>query len=139
MRFTICTVRRGVALAGALLVFATSAGWTQQQRGTIAGTVTDRVAATPLAGARISLLNTNLSTVTNQQGHYTLTNVPVGTYQVQVSIIGYGSATNTATVTESGIETVDFGLRPAAVSLDYPIVTRLPQVRKPVILRILVA
>ena len=123
MRFTICTVRRGVALAGALLVFATSAGWTQQQRGTIAGTVTDRVAATPLAGARISLLNTNLSTVTNQQGHYTLTNVPVGTYQVQVSIIGYGSATNTATVTESGIETVDFGLRPAAVSLDALVVT----------------
>src|SRR2546421_8806358 len=85
MRFTICTVRRGVALAGALLVLGTGTVRSQQQQGTIAGSVTDRVASTPLAGAKITVLNTNLSTITHQEGHYTLTRVPVGTYQLQAS------------------------------------------------------
>ncbi|HXO86036.1 MAG TPA: TonB-dependent receptor, partial [Gemmatimonadales bacterium] len=104
------------ALIAMVLAFLPDVGSAQQQ-GTITGTVTDRLTNTPIPAVRVSLLNTNRSALTNQQGRFTL-QVPVGTYSLQASIIGYGSATNTATVTAGGTETVDFGLRPAAVSLD---------------------
>ena len=106
MRFSIGNTRLTAALSAALLVIVTSAGWAQQQ-GTIAGTVTDRVAGTPLAGARISILGTNRSAVTNQEGRYTLAGVPVGAYQVQTSLIGYGAATNIRM--ESGGESSESG------------------------------
>lgn len=123
MRFTTCQISLRAALAAALLVIATSVGWAQQQQGSIAGSVTDRLAGTPLAGVKVSVINTNISAITNQEGRYTLARVPVGTYQVQASLIGYGAATNTASVTAGGIETLDFALRPAAVSLDAVVVT----------------
>ncbi len=104
-------------------LWAAAASAAQAQQGTIAGAVTDRVAGTPLAGVRISLVGTNRSTLTNQEGRYTLAGIQVGTYQVQASFIGYGAATNTASVTAGGIETVDFGLKAVAVSLDALVVT----------------
>jgi TonB-linked SusC/RagA family outer membrane protein len=122
MRFTTCLSRFSAVLAAALLAVTASAGWAQQQ-GTIAGSVTDRVGGTPLPGVKISVLGTNRSATTNQEGRYTIAGVRVGTYQVQAAVIGYGSATNTAAVTAGGIETLDFALRPAAVSLDAITVT----------------
>ncbi|HET7665174.1 MAG TPA: TonB-dependent receptor plug domain-containing protein, partial [Mycobacterium sp.] len=108
--------------AAALLALGASSAAAQQQ-GSIAGQVTDRIAGTPLAGVKVAVLNTNLSVLTNQEGRFTLARVPVGTYSVQASLIGYGAATNTATVTAGGIENLDFALRPAAVSLDAVVVT----------------
>src|SRR6267378_719979 len=122
MRFTIGRTR----LLGVLAVgLALGAGVTQaqQQSGTISGTVTDRISNAPLSSVRVSALGTNRSVLTNQQGRYTLAGVPAGTYQVQAAIIGYGAATNTAAVVAGQSETVDFGLRPAAVSLDAVTVT----------------
>ena len=104
-------------------LWAAAATAAQAQQGTIAGAVTDRVVNTPLPGARVTLVGTNRSAVTNQEGRYTLAGVKVGAYQVQVSLIGYGAATNTASVTAGSIETLDFGLKAVAVSLDALVVT----------------
>src|SRR5258708_28063480 len=101
-----------------LLAFCVRPAGAQQQQGTISGTVTDRVSGTAIATVRVSLLNTNRSAVTNQQGRFSLQGVPVGTYQVQAAIIGYAAATNSANVAAGGTATVDFGLRQAARSLD---------------------
>src|SRR5882762_3210984 len=117
MRLTSGTIRLLLVLCGVATTVA------QAQQGTIAGAVTDPVTATALPGARISLVGTNRSTTTNQEGRYTISGVKVGSYQVQVSLIGYGGATNTATVTEAGIEALDFGLKAVAVSLDAIVIT----------------
>ncbi len=117
MRLTSGTICLLLGLCGAVATVA------QAQQGTIAGTVTDRVAGTPLPGARITLVGTNRSTTSNQEGRYTLSGVKAGAYTVQASLIGYGAASNTATVTEGGIETLDFGLKAVAVSLDALVVT----------------
>src|SRR5258708_29220126 len=106
-----------------LLAFCVRPAGAQQQQGTISGTVTDRVSGTAIATVRVSLLNTNRSAVTNQQGRFSLQGVPVGTYQVQAAIIGYAVETNPANVAAGGTATVDFGLRQAAVSLDAVTVT----------------
>jgi len=117
MRLTSGTISLLLGLCGAVATVA------QAQQGTIAGAVTDRVAGTPLPGARVTLVGTNRSTTSNQEGRYTLSALKVGAYTVQVSLIGYGAASNTATVTEGAIETLDFGLKAVAVSLDALVVT----------------
>lgn len=123
MRFTTCQKMLSAGLSAALLALVASTGWAQSQVGSIAGVVTDRIGGTPIPGAKVNVLNTNLSALTNQDGRYTIARVPAGTYQVQASIIGYGAATNTATVTAGGIENLDFALRPAAISLDAQVIT----------------
>src|SRR6266511_3491678 len=117
MRLTSGTIRLLLGLCG---VAATAA---QAQQGTIAGTVTDRVGGAPLAGARITVVGTNRSAVTSQEGRYTLAGLKVGSYTVQASLIGYGAASNTASVTAGGIETLDFVIKAVAVSLDAIVVT----------------
>src|SRR5262245_30328445 len=122
MRLTSGRASLSAGLAAAALLFGAGAmrlsGQQAQQQGGITGTVTDRVSATPLASVRVSVLNTNRSAFTNQQGKFILQGLPVGTYQLQASLIGYGAGTGSATVTAGQTATVDFGLRAAAVSLD---------------------
>src|SRR5438477_4169382 len=122
MRFTIGRISCITALSAALLAVVATTALAQQQ-GSISGVVTDRVAGTPLGSVRVSVLNTNRSTVTNQQGHYTIQALPAGTYQEQASIIGYAAATTPATVTAGHAASLDLGLRPAAVSLDAVVIT----------------
>ena len=98
MRFTIGRIRRTAALSAVLLASGVAAALAQQQ-GSISGVVTDRAAGTPLGSVRVSVLNTNRSTLTNQQGRYTMQALPAGTYQVQAAIIGYAAVTSPATVT----------------------------------------
>src|SRR2546428_3823170 len=122
MRLTIGRIRRIAALSAALLAVVAGAALAQQQ-GSVSGVVTDRAAGMPMGSVRVSVLNTNRSTLTNQQGRYTIQALPAGTYQVQAAIIGYAAVTSPATVTPGQAATVDFALRSAAVSLDAVVVT----------------
>ncbi len=56
---------------------------------TIRGMVVDEVSKTPLIGVSIAVLETNLGSVTDEEGNYRLGNVPVGRQTIQVSYIGY--------------------------------------------------
>jgi outer membrane receptor protein involved in Fe transport len=56
--------------------------------GTLTGTVTDATSK-PLAFANVVLLGTTLGNMTDSDGKYTIQNVPVGTYNVKVSFLGY--------------------------------------------------
>lgn len=60
-----------------------------QTRSKIQGKVTDKQTGEPLIGVNILLLNTTLGAATNLEGRYSIINVPVGTYTVQVSMVGY--------------------------------------------------
>lgn len=59
--------------------------------GKIAGRVT--VDGDPLPGAVVIIMGTNLGANTNEQGHYSIDNVPVGTYTVQTKMMGFRHAT----------------------------------------------
>lgn len=100
-----------------------------QQAGTVAGTVTDQATSQPVAGARVQLGNTNIAAVTNVEGRYTLRNVPAGSYEVRVSVIGFASATQTVTLAAGGIANADFVLKQAVVSLDAVVVTATGEAR----------
>lgn len=93
-----------------------------QDRGAIAGQVVDETAE-PLAGVQVMILRTALSTVTNAQGRYLLTNVPTGTVEVRASTLGFGAASQSVAVSASDTTAVDFNLAPSALQLEEIVVT----------------
>lgn len=52
--------------------------------GTIRGKITDKQEGLSLSGARVTLSNSNLGGVTNKSGEFTILNVPVGNYDLNV-------------------------------------------------------
>ncbi|HLP15272.1 MAG TPA: TonB-dependent receptor [Bacteroidota bacterium] len=71
-----------------VLVMATSVLWAGTT-GKIAGTITDKSTKEPLVGAVVTVGGTQLGTVTDFNGHYTILNVSPELHTVQVSILGY--------------------------------------------------
>ncbi|NKI31531.1 TonB-dependent receptor [Croceivirga thetidis] len=65
------------------------------QTGTIKGIVLDKQSEVPLMGATIELLDQAIDAgvVTNEDGRFTITDVPTGRQKVRVSYIGYESLT----------------------------------------------
>ncbi|MDD8017106.1 MAG: TonB-dependent receptor [Bacteroidota bacterium] len=57
--------------------------------GKISGFVNDKKSHDPLIGANVILVGTNLGTVVDPDGYYTILNIPPGSYDVQFRFIGY--------------------------------------------------
>ena len=102
-----------------LFVLLCSPGRAQDEKGAIHGTVTDAVSNQPLIGVNIILIGTNYGGATDLEGHYEINGIPVNTYQLRASIIGYASKTKTDVVVNSSkpVE-VDFNLTEEAIKLE---------------------
>ena len=57
---------------------------------TINGFVRDSESGEPISYANVFLANTALGAATNQDGYFVITNVPTGSYEINVSMMGYG-------------------------------------------------
>ncbi|MBL7873243.1 MAG: TonB-dependent receptor [Cyclobacteriaceae bacterium] len=75
---------------------------------TIRGTVIDKVSKTTLPGASIVLVNSNplIGTTTDPDGVFKLTQIPIGTYVLKISFIGYKEVTVPNIIVNSGKEVV---------------------------------
>ena len=60
-----------------------------QTTGKIAGKVVDKDTGEPLAGANVILLHTLSGAAADANGYYFIINIPPGSYDIQVSMIGY--------------------------------------------------
>ena len=97
--------------------------WTLQaqiDRGSIVGQVTDSTGAV-VPGAKIQVTNVNTNTSialeANDQGLYTASNLPAGTYRVVITKEGFKTATSAAAELGSSITLrVDIKLEPGAVT-----------------------
>ncbi|MDP2481469.1 MAG: SusC/RagA family TonB-linked outer membrane protein [Candidatus Palauibacterales bacterium] len=102
----------------AFLLFFLGAAWPQAaraQEGTLSGVVSQSSGAT-LASATVRLLGTDAGALTDENGHFVLTIAP-GTYQVRVTLIGFTPVVRSATVRAGETTTLDFTLKPQALSL----------------------
>ena len=77
--------------------------------GAIAGNITDASTGLPIEGA-IATANGYSATV-DTNGHYNITDLPVGTYNVTARATGYGSDSKLATVESEKTTSVNFALR----------------------------
>lgn len=68
---------------------------TPQQLGVLTGVVVDKQTGAAIPAARIAVVGTKLGAVANLNGKYTIKNVPMGTYSLSVSSLGYAKLTVT--------------------------------------------
>src|SRR5919197_1463145 len=80
-------VTTALALVGLLCAVRPAAA----QTGTVEGRVT-APGGYPVVGAQVSVVGTNLGTRTDNEGRYTLLNLPPGSHQVRITAIGYKAA-----------------------------------------------
>jgi outer membrane receptor for Fe3+-dicitrate len=84
-------------ISGVLLLAGPQAGYSQQT-GSIKGTVKAAETGKAIEGANLFLKGTNDGAATSAGGTFEITNVPVGSYQVRASYVGYNTSIKTVHV-----------------------------------------
>ncbi len=86
----------------------------------------------PLPGATVTLINTQFGTATDTAGAFQFIDVPTGTYQLSVSLIGYESYRKTVKLTAGQVINLSVDLRESARNLNEVVVTgaRATELRK---------
>ncbi|WP_439882747.1 TonB-dependent receptor [Pontibacter sp. MBLB2868] len=88
------------------------------QTGVVTGTIRDVNTQEPLIGVTIQLGDTKLGAATNEQGVYRLDNIPVGSYTLQSSYVGYEPQSKyNINVTAGNVQIINFMLGPATSKL----------------------
>jgi hypothetical protein len=96
----------------ALIFLLTTPVVTQERLGSMKGTVVDADTKSPLIGANVYVLGTTRGAATDDKGVFGLENIPVGSYTVQASYIGYNPLRITdVIVRSSGTTNIHIELR----------------------------
>jgi hypothetical protein len=74
----------------------------QAATGSVYGSVKDKNTQRPLAGAIITIDKTELSATVDADGNYTITEIPVGSYNISVNASGYNTETQNNIIVVSG-------------------------------------
>lgn len=96
----------------------------QKKNGKISGVVRDD-AGEVLIGVSVTIKNSNLGTITNVDGKYSLNNVPEGRHNVEVSYIGHEKQTQSISISSGEDKQINFVLNPTRVELEEVTVTAL--------------
>ncbi len=101
-----------------IVIFCTTNLLAQELSSYIYGRVFDFTTKQPIPFANIIVPGTNFGAATNENGYFKIENLPVNTYQVRASVIGYNQLTKTDVVIQSGKPAeVNFELVPRAIEL----------------------
>lgn len=85
-------------------------------QGILKGTVRDSVTNESLPGANIFIQGTTKGTITDEEGKFTLTNIPDGETVVQISFIGYEPETYKLIIGD-GITRLEANLKPSTINM----------------------
>ncbi|MEJ2635618.1 MAG: TonB-dependent receptor [Calditrichia bacterium] len=85
-------------------LFAAYPLFTQEasKSGTIKGRLFDHETKIPLVAANVEILDSGMGAATDIDGNYVIDNVPVGSYSLQFSYLGYEPVTRTDVIVRSG-------------------------------------
>lgn len=100
------------------------------QRATISGRVTTAEGAQPISDSRVSVVGTNITTSSNQDGRYVLAGVPKGNVEVRVLRVGFEAQKKTMTVAAGQQVTLDFSLKAIAIQLQEVVTTATGEQRR---------
>ncbi len=110
-------MRRVLLLSATLVSFALVPLALEAQTGTINGRVVTNDGR-PLAGAQVSIVGTNLGSLTSRSGRYQINGVPTGAQTIRVQSIGYGTQELPVDVSATGITVLNFTVSEAAVRVE---------------------
>lgn len=96
-------------------------------RGTITGTVKDKKTQEPVISVSISLIDTDMGTVSDIDGNFRIENVPPKTYNIRVKSIDYKEITlYNVVVTTGNAEVLDIELEKNSIELSTAVVRSNP-------------
>ncbi|MEJ8804273.1 TonB-dependent receptor [Pontibacter sp. H249] len=88
------------------------------QTGVVTGTVRDRNTQEPLIGVSVQVLDSQLGSVSDESGRFRIESIPVGSYTIQSSYVGYQSSIKyNVSVTAGNIQILNFEMAPATSQL----------------------
>ncbi len=87
------------------------------QNGTLRGNVFDADTGEPIIYCNLQLQGTNLGVTTDFDGFFSLTNIPVGDYQLVATYIGYDSLSVAVNIKENQIDYQRINIQPNSVQL----------------------
>lgn len=116
-------VAQASCMAAALIV---GSALEAQQAGTVTGLITDEVTLAPLPTVQVFLQGTSRGGLTNQEGRFTLNDVPPGSYTLVAQRIGYQEARQAnVTVAQGQATSVNLAMSPTVLSLQAVVATGL--------------
>jgi TonB-linked SusC/RagA family outer membrane protein len=104
------------------MVFLITAGVAFAQSGSIEGTITNQQSGEAVVGANVFIQSINKGAATDQNGNFTINDVPYDTYELRMSFIGYKTKTISITVDQPTV-TVNEQLESSVAVLDELVVT----------------
>ena len=106
-----------------LLTFALTPSAASAQSGSITGTVTD-TGGNPISVAQVGVEGTTLQTVTQENGRFSIANVPAGTHRISVRRVGFSPYNQGGVVVPAGgTVNLDIRMSVAALRLQNMVVT----------------
>jgi len=81
----------------------------------ITGYVTDASTEKPIVLANVFLTNTTFGSITNEAGAYCINNIPIGSYELVVSVMGYELQKKTIHLNNFSEKTYNFNLNPTVL------------------------
>ncbi|MBT8397209.1 MAG: carboxypeptidase-like regulatory domain-containing protein, partial [Gemmatimonadetes bacterium] len=124
-----------LAVGASFMLLAFTAPTQAQERGIVTGIVQDAASGQTLESAQVYLPQLALGALTNSEGRFLILNVPTGTHEIGVQLIGYSPGTQTVTVVAGEPVEVNFGLNATALRLQELVVTGVagetPRVKLP--------
>ena len=113
-----------------VLSFLALAHPTFAQTGTVSGSVLDRQTGDPLVGAIVFLEGTQIGITCDIEGRFQLFDVPIGTYVLASSMIGYQDASIIGVEVQDGeVAKLTITLAPEALELDDEVVVEAKALR----------
>ena len=101
-----------------LIVTVASPGLSGQEQGSIVGIVFDQATAEPLQGVTVRIEGGESASVTDPQGAFNFSSVPVGSFVIRVDRPGYVSVVEGISITAGEVALVQFELFPLSFLLD---------------------
>jgi hypothetical protein len=93
------------------------------QDGNIRGFVYDKATGEPIIFTNVVIKGTTYGAPTDQNGYFSITNLPAGTYTVIATSLGYETSTAVVELKENGIENKKFYIAESSVNLDDVIIS----------------
>lgn len=99
------------------------------QTGSLTGSVTDQSTGEPLIGAAVLVTELQRGATVDLNGNYTIENLPVGTYTIRYSYVGYRTVVSNITI-QQGVNQNNVQMRLDATGLDEVVITALGSIER---------